>query len=427
MPNTVILGAGLCGLSTAYHSPGPTAVFEKAKEPGGLCRSYERDGFTFDFTGHLLHFKSRYFEQFLKQHLSGRLQETKRAAYVFSHGVFTPYPFQANTYGLPKEIVKECVLGFIETLKDGTAPAGDFRTWILQTFGRGIAKHFMIPYNEKLWRENLSEMTADWVSWSVPKPDLEEVIQGALGRQEKAFGYNPTFLYPKRGGIAVLAQSMSKKLEGIQYGYEAIRLDIKKKILTFANGETVSYNVLISTIPLPHLLAMSNARGFIRRAAEQLKYIGVWVLNLGVAEKTVTDKHWIYFPERQFPFYRVGFPSNFSPGVAPKGCTSMYVEVSYRSDEPVDSQYLKRKILDDLQQARLLKSKKNVVVADTKNIPVAYVIFYHHRQRVLEPIREYLESHNIYSIGRYGRWDYFSMEDAIMDGRALAKRLQKIR
>ena len=53
----VILGAGLAGLSTAYHLKYGYTLFEKELEPGGLARSIYQDGYIFDYDGHLLYFK----------------------------------------------------------------------------------------------------------------------------------------------------------------------------------------------------------------------------------------------------------------------------------------------------------------------------------------------------------------------------------
>ena len=82
----------------------------------------------------------------------------------------------------------------------------NFHDWVLHTFGAGIAQHFMLPYNEKFWKQDLRTITSDWVSWSIPKPKLEEVVNGALGLTNKGMGYNPRFIYPKDGGIDCLRE-----------------------------------------------------------------------------------------------------------------------------------------------------------------------------------------------------------------------------
>ncbi len=192
----VIVGAGLAGLSAAYHLSGvPYRLYEREWEVGGLCRSYRKDGFTFDYTGHLLHFRQAEIKALVEELLAGKLQKHTRQSFIYSHRTYTEYPFQVNTFGLPPEVVRECLMGFIATLTHPTYPAAvngrSFKQWILDNLGEGMAKHFMVPFNEKLWQVSLDELTSDWVSWLVPKPELKDVVNGALGIKDKAFGYNP--------------------------------------------------------------------------------------------------------------------------------------------------------------------------------------------------------------------------------------------
>ena len=180
-----IIGAGLAGLSAAYHLKGlPYRLHEKESEVGGLCRSYTKDGFTFDMTGHLLHFRQPEIKALVEVLLAGRLTRHGRRSYLYSHESYTEYPFQVNTHGLPPEVVRDCLLGFIATLtakQDAATGELSLQQWILANLGEGIAKHFMVPFNEKLWQVRLDELTADWVSWLVPKPDIKDVVNGALG------------------------------------------------------------------------------------------------------------------------------------------------------------------------------------------------------------------------------------------------------
>ena len=131
---TVVLGGGLAGLSALWHlqQAGQTDshLFEKESRVGGLTRSEQLNGFTFDYTGHLLHFKNEAVKQLVSQLLYGNLHTITRNSWIFSKGVYTRYPFQTNLYGLPPEVIKECILGFVNArrndaagaLNDGTRP-----------------------------------------------------------------------------------------------------------------------------------------------------------------------------------------------------------------------------------------------------------------------------------------------------------------
>ena len=426
----LIIGAGLAGLSTAYHlSDRPYRVVEKEKEAGGLCRSYRMDGFTFDVTGHLLHFRQPAIRELVERLLAGQLEQHSRRSYIYSYKTYTEYPYQVNTHGLPPEVVRECLMGFIATL---TAPPStlkpeerSFKQWILESLGEGFAKHFMVPFNEKLWQVSLEELTSDWVSWLVPKPELKDVINGALGIKDKAFGYNPSFLYPRQGGIGALPNAFLAGVKDIVYGSELMEVDTARRRAVFRDGRTEQYETLVSTMPVPELVRRCpDLPAAIREAAAGLRCASVYNINLGVARDKVSDKHWIYFPEREYPFYRAGFPMNFSPALGRPGCSSLYVEVSHQSDAVTPPAELIKQVRTGLERAGIFRPDDEIVVADVKDIRYAYVLFDKHRARTLPAILAELESRGIHSIGRYGRWEHTSMEDAIAQGKQLAEKLR---
>ena len=168
----------------------------------------------------------------------------------------------------------------------------------------------------------LEELTSDWVSWLVPKPELKDVINGALGIKDKAFGYNPSFLYPRQGGIGALPNAFLAGVKDIVYGNELMEVDTGRRRATFRDGRTEQYETLVSTMPVPELVRRcTDLTNPIREAAEGLRCASVYNINMGVAREKVSDKHWIYFPEREYPFYRAGFPMNFSPALGRTGCS----------------------------------------------------------------------------------------------------------
>jgi protoporphyrinogen oxidase len=425
----LIIGAGLAGLSTAYHLRRKAyRLFEKEKEAGGLCRSYQKDGFTFDYTGHLLHFRQPSIKQTVEHLLAGQLDRHDRRSYIYSHRTYTEYPFQVNTYGLPPEVVRDCLMGFIATLTPRTVAgeegAPSFKRWILDNLGEGIARHFMVPFNEKLWQVPLDELTSDWVSWLVPKPAVKDVINGALGIKDKAFGYNPSFLYPNRGGIGALPNALLAHVSEPVYGTELVEVDTKRRKAVFQDGRVERYESLVSTMPVPELVRRcTDLPVEIRDAARGLRCVSVYNVNLGIARERISDKHWIYFPEPAYPFYRVGFPMNFAPSLGPAGCSSLYVEMSHQPSEAVPPAELMRRVHDGLEQAGILMPSDEVVCTDIKDIKYAYVLFDRHRAAAVPAILAELERRGIYSIGRYGRWEHTSMEDAMAQGKAVAERL----
>lgn len=429
----IVIGAGISGLSAAYHLPDKDyTILEKDSEAGGLCRSYSINGFRFDYTGHLLHFRDQETRKFVEDLLRGRLASLERRSYIYSKGVYTPYPFQVNIHGLPPDVVRECLIGFIHAWsknnREGTPGFEDreknFSEWIYDTFGAGIARHFMIPFNAKLWKVPLEEMTSDWVSWLVPRPTLEEVIDGAVGTGKRDLGYNSTFLYPKSGGIGILPEAFLPYVRNLRLSCGLDSIDIKERIILLQDGTRMRFDQIISTIPLPELVGITkDLPEWLSLSVRHLRYVSVYDINIGVKRGCISDKHWIYFPEPEFVFYRVGFPMNFSREVAPPGTSSIYAEVSYLPGDSIDEGFLRKRVIDGLISAGILKDNDEVLVMDIKDIKYAYAVYDRYRMDNIDKIKYWFEAHGIYTIGRYGSWEHSSMEDAIRQGREAAYKI----
>ncbi|MBN1384090.1 MAG: FAD-dependent oxidoreductase [Elusimicrobia bacterium] len=446
--NTVIIGGGITGLSAAYHLKNKDfLLLEKENSVGGICGSVKtNNGFTYDYTGHLLHIKNKYAETFIKKLLKNNLVLKTRNSWIYSNGVFTRYPFQVNMFGLPEKIIMECIEGLIkaklqmtrlvsdESERANHSPrfageAGKLRTtnfydFCLRTFGEGISKYFMLPYNEKLWRTDLNKLTTDWMGNYIPRPSLQEAITGAFTDNKRKIGYNASFYYPKNGGIQALIDAIKKHIPDtkIKTNIEILSINTGTRIIK-TNAGDIQYNKLISTIPLPELIKLiKNPPVEIAREANALKWTSVLNINIGINRKNLSDRHWIYFPEKGFIFYRAGFYNNFSKTLCPKGTSSLYIEVSYLpGSKTVKNRKILQKILSNLKTAKILKSTDKIVSECTLDIPYAYVIYDKKRNTALKTIQKYLTKHSIISIGRYGGWKYSTMEDAILDGREAVK------
>jgi protoporphyrinogen oxidase len=426
MKKVVVIGGGLAGTSAAYHLlEHDPILFERESSVGGLCRSFKQDGFTFDCTGHLIHLRNDYVKDLVARLLPNAFNSHERLASIYSKSVTTPYPFQANTYGLPPEVVKQCVMGFVDTLQSSVnGTPNNFHDWIVKTFGCGIAEHFMLPYNEKFWKQDLRTITSDWVSWSIPKPSLDEVMNGALGLTNKGMGYNPRFIYPREGGIECLPRALAKPVKRTYLNETLQFIDPKKKVVRMVSGREETYDSLVTTMPLPETFRLlKDTSDSMRYSAARLRAIGVYNINIGIDRPHVSDQHWIYYPEGQFIFSRVGFPMNFSRSVAPAGTSSMYIEITYQPGERPDPEEAYARSLADLERCGILRPGDHILTRLDLDIRSAYIIFDEHRQTHLKGLIDYLESRDIHTAGRYGMWDYYSMEDSIRSGISTAEKI----
>ena len=426
----IILGAGLTGLSTAFHleQAGYTdyQIFEKDSIPGGLLRSNTQDGFTFDFTGHLVHISDPYFKSFVDYvaNLSS-WSCLQRNAFVYSHDTYTPYPFQSNLYGLPTAVIQECISKFITKKSSQKAPK-TFYDWVLKYFGKGIGKHFFFPYNSKILSYDIKKVHPSWTGRFVPNTTLEALFEGALHQKSaSSAGYNSSFYYPKQGGIQHLVTSILAKLNTrIITNHQATSIDSKNKTVLFSNGRQESYDHLISTIPLNHLTANLQESSATNLAQTSKKLICNTVLNfnLGINIPQFSNKHWIYFPEKKYEFYRLGFWHNFASSLVPDGCSAIYGEMSYLPGTKSPAQIKNMLIRARAKTLSVLGlSDANVITQKDLTLNHAYVIYDHWREKNLQQLLAQLKELKVHSVGRFGEWKYSSMQEAVLDGKKTAE------
>jgi protoporphyrinogen oxidase len=436
----VILGGGLTGISTAVHLRAPWVLFERDERLGGHARTDGRDGYRFDKTGHWLHLRDPAVKQMVDELLPGQMVPIARRARIFSHGVLTRYPFQANLHGLPPEVIKECLVGVIEAkvaaalsgsaasgaVAAGVAPEepGNFEEYCLRHFGAGISKHFMIPYNEKIWGVHPREITAAWCSRFVPLPNLEQVIAGAVGAGPPELGYNQSFLYPKAGGIETFTRALQTRMVGgkVHTSSSPDIVDWRRREVV-VGGERIPYRALVATIPLPELLKrMPELPPQIEHEAARLRCTTLRYLNIGARGKPRDDWHWIYVPEKRYPFYRVNVFSTAMSNMAPEGCSSICVEMADRG--PITETTL-RDTAAALVAAGALGDVGDLVFTEEKQIEYAYVVFDQHYYQATRTIFGFLEDSGIYPRGRYGAWTYNAMEDCVLAGREVASLIDR--
>mgnify|MGYP000356644648 FL=1 len=455
----IVIGAGPTGLSAAYHLGKNALLIEQNKTVGGWCRSVEDQGFTFDYAGHIMFTNDPYVLDMYQMLLGDNMHWQEREAWVYSKSVYTRYPFQGALYGLPAGVIKECIMGAIEAqygkpsaktsnaepirdccadgISEATVPLRveqgklaqasprNFEEFIYQVWGAGIARHFAIPYNTKLWAVPLKEMETSWLGGRVPQPDLSEMIEGALEPAPKPMGPNARFGYPLRGGFQALMEGFLPHLEAeLRLNTTVTAVSPSRATITLANQEVLPYRTLVSTMPLPVLIKLigDEAPLAVQEAARGLRSVAVRCVNLAVARENITDKHWIYYPEDTV-FHRIFVQGNASPHCNAPGGFGFTCEITYSPHKPLpcDGEELIQRCIDDAIRVGMIKPDDNVIVANQVDMPYAYVVYDHQRQRNVDLIRKWLLQHNILLSGRYSEWEYYNSDHAFLAGKKAAE------
>ncbi len=436
----LIVGAGLTGLAAAHHLAAPWHLIESEAHPGGKATSRRRDGYTFDVTGHWLHLRSPRVRAWLDGVVDfTSWTEIERVTRVWVAGTSTAYPFQANLHGLPPQLVRECLTGFVEAQLrrargESEAPR-TFSEFVLDRFGAGMAEHFFVPYNRKLWGVDLDELTPEWVSRFVPQPDLDQVIAGAVGVVQEGLGYNARFLYPSIGGIDALPHALLAGLSpavdtgrgtvSLRTRLRKVDLRHRRVYLEKSDGASVStetreFSQMISSVPLPRLIdVIDEVPDEVREAAALLRSVAWSWFDVALRRPSPTNWHWLYVADPSLPFFRVGNYSNALPAMAPRGGSSLYVEMTAR-DVVCDQNTLVRGLIE----IGAMGSEDDLVFAEHRQLSCAYVLFDKHWASARGRVLDWLRQHGILSTGRYGGWTYNSMEDALIMGMEAADWVQ---
>jgi UDP-galactopyranose mutase len=307
-------------------------------------------------------------------------------------------------------------------------PARNFKEFIYKVWGAGIAKHFAIPYNEKLWAVPLEEMETSWLGGRVPLPDLEEMIEGALSPVPKPMGPNARFGYPLRGGFQALMDGFLPHLKGeLQLQTRVVSVSPVRHTATLDDGTTVRYDHLISTMPLPKLVALTGdeAPADVREAAAALRHVSVRCVNIGVNRENVTDKHWIYYPEDTV-FHRIFVQGNASPECNPPGGFGFTCEITYSPSKPLpcEGAALIRRCIDDAIAVGFIRADDEILAANEVDLPIAYVVYDHDRAENVERIRKWLDAHDVILAGRYSEWEYYNSDHAFIAGMKAARAVE---
>ena len=414
----LIIGAGPTGLGAGLRlkelGENDFVIVEACDGPGGLARSFTDDqGFTWDIGGHIQFSHYQYYDEVMLRSLppDGWLHH-QRESWAWMKDRFVPYPVQNNIRYLPKESLWDCLEGLIEGYrKPGTTPQ-NFREWIVGTFGEGLAQHFLVPYNFKVWAHPTTEMSFQWIGERVAVTDLKRIVRNILfEKDDLSWGPNHTFKFPKQGGTGAIWSSVASELENkILFREKVTKVYPRDRVVELENGKTVGYRNLLSTMPLD-LLCQKLPDSALKSIASGLKHSSSHIVGIGLKGQppsALKTKCWMYFPENNCPFYRATVFSNYSPFNVPDAQTfwSLMTETSESTHKPVDREKLVDETITGLVNTKLIDPSSSVVSKWLYTAEYGYPVPTLERDRILATVLPELEKSSIYSRGRFGAWKY---------------------
>jgi protoporphyrinogen oxidase len=433
--HVAIIGAGPCGLACArefeqlgFHH---WSLSERELYPGGKAASFQDpQGFTWDLGGHVVFSHFGEFDALLTESMGDDVYEHERSSFIRIGDAWVPYPFQNNLRHLPREIALECLLGLIAA--PGANGQANFRDWMEQTFGDGITRHFMRPYNRKVWATPAEDMSAAWIAERVSVVDYRNALRNVvLGEDDIGWGPNNTFLFPKVGGTGEIYRRLAARLDDrLTLGRRLVRLDPVKLELQFDDGTVERADAVVSTAPIDVLVdSLSECPQELAAAARELRRTSVSVAGIGYDRPLHDDRSWLYFPEADTPCYRVTNFAKYSPANVPESDTGRYssylTESAHVPGDRPDEELLLQRVRAGLASAGLVGDDDPVVSEHVIEVDYAYPVPTLGRDRALTTIQTWLEEHRIFSRGRFGSWRYEigNMDHAVKMGIDIARRL----
>ena len=417
----VILGAGPAGICAALELGQDALLLERQNDIGGLTCSFELGGVIFDLGGHSFHTPHPEIRKLVFDVVE--MYEQPRDAHCYVNGSLIAYPFQKNFHQLEdRALVEECE-GGLRCAGSGEH-AANLERYLYERFGRGVAKHFLLPYNRKLWGRHLDRISTDWVGERIAKPAGEKERFETTGGRRKPLQGGMTVAYPARGGFGEIAKALARRVVNFRLGTSVKVIDPLARTVVTAAGETFSWRRLVSTLPLDRLFdCVAGAPAALRSRIASLQRVALKLVCVVVDRAVDTSIQRIYSAGPEIAAHKIGVANNSSDFLRALPRHGIFGEVAYRPGECLDDKQLEHRFVENLQELKLLRHRSEIAVATTVDISYAYPAPTLERSAIVAEAKEWLESRNIHTLGRFGEWAYINSDEAMFRGTTLGRRL----
>ncbi|MCM1719081.1 protoporphyrinogen/coproporphyrinogen oxidase [Bacteroides ovatus] len=416
MIDNLILGAGIAGLAASYslHKEGKSStVFEKDNTYGGLCGSFEIDGFRFDRFVHLSFTNSEEVKEIFEKSCPEIIKHIPESYNVYK-GIWIKHPAQNNLYPLEEDEKQLIINDFLSRKAAEETKALNYEDWLRLQFGDYFAEHFPMVYTRKYWMKDAKDLRTEWVGKRVYQPSVEEVIAGSKTAETPNTYYAKEMRYPKKGGYKHFLKVMADSAD-IKCHKEVVIIDTKTKIVSFADGTSESYKRLISSLPLPEIVKIvETIPTYVMEAANKLECTSGYHVSIALKTKDIPPYLWWYIYDEDILAARVYSPSLKSPDNVPEGCSSLQMEV-YCKEGDYTEQELKEGTVGKLISLGFIK-EEDILFVHLGIEKYANVIFSGPIYESRKIVRDYLSSIGIETIGRFGEWDYLWSDQSLLSG-----------
>lgn len=430
MKKVAILGAGMAGYGAAhrlYNEGVSSVLYEKEQYHGGNAASFRfNNKFIFDRGPHISFTKDKRIQDLFAQSVGERYEIIKTGVNNYWKGYWIKHPAQCNLYGLPQDLIDAIIKDFRNLPDYDSGDIRNYKDWLVASYGKTFARTFPMEYGLKFHTTTADNMTAEWIGPRMYQPNLQEVMRGAQSPATADVHYVDYFRYPSENGF-VSYLDLFKGQTMLKRGYHLLSLDPKNKIMRFANGAEVSYEHVISSIPLPELISLIvGAPLDVIDAVDRLACTQCVIVNIGIDREDISEAHWTYFYDRDVFFTRLSFPHMLSARNVPPGAGSIQAEIYFSAKyRPLDltPDECIQPVISDLKRCGLINEDDTILFSNAMLMPYANIIFDLDRLLALNVIHGYLDDIGISYCGRYGEWGYLWTDESFKSGEKAAHKI----
>lgn len=413
---TVVLGAGPAGLGVALGLGGDATVLERRGDVGGLSASLEVDGAVLDAGGHSFWTPFPEVRALVLGAVPMVEQRRRAACQVGPHRV--DYPFQRHFHGLDAPTVAACAAGLASA--PGGAGALHLDAWLVGRFGPGIAEAFLRPYNRKLWGHDLTTLSTDWVGERIASAHPSE--PAGAGRvplvEASVVGY------PAEGGFGEIFRALARRCPDVRLRAEVVEVDLPGRRVTLADGTRLPWARLVSTLPLPTLVACTPAAPpDVREAVAGLRAVSLKVVGVVADGPERGELQRLYVADDGCVAHKLALNHTSSPGLRARPRRAIVGEVSHTPHKPLPPGDLATRFVGELRGLGLLGADERVVRTVELDLPFGYPVPAADRAARVATVRAWLAAHDAWSVGRFGGWAYVNSDACLAEGLALGRTL----
>lgn len=401
-----VLGGGISGLSIArlLNNNYEVEVLESQPVCGGIARTTDINGIAYHtIGGHCFNSKHQDVLSFVFEEVLPLKEWNKieRKSKIKFHGYEIDYPIEFSIKQIfehDRELAKRLTIDFLNAFDD--CEYKNLENWFQKKFGNSFAEEYFIPYNHKIWNNHPRNMSYAWVEDKLPIPDKDSFFEGLISNVKDKMSH-AVFYYPKSNNQNTFLDALAKGLN-IKNNYKVTSIKHNQSTNKWVINDKDSYDLIINTTPLDKLISLfPDAPEEVQNKAKALRKNGV----SNVLWKTQkTDKTWTYIPDKNYLFHRyIHIGSYFTP--------LQNVSISEVIGTHTAEEMIEAGKSDDFLIEPIAHSESEY----------AYVVFDENYTEATSQIKDYLENIGVYTLGRFGEWQYYNMDICIKKAIDLSK------